>query len=198
MASQITMIRSFPKTTTPLLYKNYYGPVTIQVKLLNLVSLCILEGQNILTNMVKKLLCLACCLLLASSEIKGDTQTINSVLSARNNKTNCYTVEMKTGSQTYCNITNMWKPSVKKSHALAAGFTIGIAALVFIIYGFKKAGSTLRGLCCTCQHNTGCFTLCNFVLAAALRILWKVIDVAIDAMTYYRLGKCQASVPNSE
>lgn len=101
----------------------------------------------------------------------------------------CYTVQMKKGSLTYCNITSMWKPVVKKPNALAAGFSIAFITLFFIAYGFCKAGSTLRGLCCACQSNAGCFTLCNFVLAAVLRILWKVIDVAIDTMTYYRLGK---------
>lgn len=128
--------------------------------------------------------------LLAIQTINGDaTNTQQNGGLTSTNTSICYTVQMNHGSLTYCNITTMWNPTVKKSHAIAAGFIIAFLALVFILYGFKKAGSTLRGLCCTCKQNTGCFTLSNFVFAAVLRILWKVIDVALDTMTYYRLGE---------
>eukprot|EP00111_Clytia_hemisphaerica_P023578 TCONS_00069451-protein len=100
----------------------------------------------------------------------------------------CYDIDMKDGGRRrYCNVTDLWQPTITKTDGYVAAICIFIFAVVVTIVSLRRM-KFLKDLCCVFGRDVGCCTLSSFVFAVIAGAVWKIADVIIDCFTFYRLG----------
>ncbi|XP_066914687.1 uncharacterized protein [Clytia hemisphaerica] len=100
----------------------------------------------------------------------------------------CYDIDMKDGGRRrYCNVTDLWQPTITKTDGYVVAICIFIFAVVVTIVSLRRM-KFLKDLCCVFGRDVGCCTLSSFVFAVIAGAVWKIADVIIDCFTFYRLG----------
>ena len=89
----------------------------------------------------------------------------------------CYSINLKDGTiLTYCNVTNLWTPSVTKTDGYIAGTLIFIIAFIMIIGRY-------------CQQRIQRCSSCSYITAMERKLITNMLK---DNLTLHRIGLLRA------